>query len=887
MGRGTLRVRIVGDAGPLQTALRGAGTMLGGFARKAALALGAATVGAVGGSIRAFANFDQAMTQSLAIMGDVSDTMRGRMSDAAREVGRTTTFSATEAAEAYFYLASAGMDAEQSIAALPQVAAFAQAGNFDLARATDLATDAQSALGLAADDAATNLTNLERVTDVLVGANTLANASVEEFSEALTNRAGAAMRAVNMDIEEGVAVLAVFADQGIKGSEAGTLLRNTLTGLSENARNNADAFEDLGIQVFDSEGEMRNMASIVGDLEGAFEGMSTEQREAALAQLGFNQRQRDGILALLGNSEALADYEEQLRDAGGTAQDVAENQLDTFWAQLGLLKDMFVDVGLSIGEALMPYLERFVEYAQTNIIPAIEGIVAAFEEGGWSAAVEEAGRVFATLWDEIRPHLVTAMEAIGDWITGTMLPFVGDKLGDLAEAFWDWAADADPDVGLSGLLTRTVEWVGTEFVPAVAAAAGDAAPQIGKSMVDALDENIYGGQEGRARKIIDYWGLETVVWFSLAIRENFDLVRRAFDESLIIAAALRAGPAAVYRQLGGQLVTRVREGIVEGRHRVYTVVSELRTRMQAILAELPGIGFRLAVEMAGRIAEGIGRGIGNAVARARELRTQVTAVVQAMPGIFLAIGVSIIESLASGIAARIAAARASADTARNTVSQAFANAPTLLLNAGQQIIAGLVRGIASRVGSVAQSVRGIGNSVRNAIPNAGTMLRNTGLRIVYGLAGGIWAGASSVVSAAVGVVRRAVNAARAAAGIRSPSRVFAAMGAQMADGMASGMDSGQRLVAASARDLAALAERSAQADLSAAVTAAAPDWIREPASPTGASADDRRDDEPRTVHVTVVNELDGREVARRVTEHQIDESGELLVRQGRSGWGIA
>jgi TP901 family phage tail tape measure protein len=369
VAKGTLRIRIVGDASNLQRTLGNATGTLANFAKKGLLALGAATVAGVAGSIRAFANFDQAMTNSLAIMGDVSDTMRRDMSDAAREVAKTTQFSATQAAESYFFLASAGMDAEQSIAALPQVAAFAQAGMFDMARATDLATDAQSALGMIADDAAENLENLTRVTDVLVGANTLANASVEQFGSAV-QIAGGAMRMAGIEIEEGVAVLAAWADQGIKGDAAGTMFKSTLEGLQRFAILNADAFKDLGVAVYDTEGNMNNFADIVGDIEDALDGMSVEQQKSTLMQMGFNRQSLDGIMALMGLSDQIREYEGDLTGMAGVTQDVADKQLQTFWAQLGLVKDNLVDVGLSIGEALMPALMQFVDWIQEKL-PAI------------------------------------------------------------------------------------------------------------------------------------------------------------------------------------------------------------------------------------------------------------------------------------------------------------------------------------------------------------------------------------------------------------------------------------------------------------------------------------------------------------------------------------
>jgi TP901 family phage tail tape measure protein len=374
MAKGTLTIRLVGDDSSLKKALGSAEAGIGKMGA-VAMGIGAAALGALAGgvvySIKAFADFDQAMTKSVAIMGDVSQEMRGKMSDAARE---TTTFSATEAAESYLYLASAGLDAAQSIEALPKVAAFAQAGAFDMARATDLLTDAQSALGLAVDDATQNLENMARVGDVLVKANTLANASVEQFSESLTEKAGAALRNLNKEVEEGVAVLAVFADQGVKGSAAGTLLSSTLEGLTRTARTNAKAYEELGVAVFDSSGEMRNMGDIVGDLERALDGMSVEQRNATLASLGLTRTALDGIVALLGNADAIREYERELRNAAGTVDEVAANQLQTFWAQLGLLRDQVIDLAIQFGEKLVPHIMAFVEAISANM-PMVEQIL--------------------------------------------------------------------------------------------------------------------------------------------------------------------------------------------------------------------------------------------------------------------------------------------------------------------------------------------------------------------------------------------------------------------------------------------------------------------------------------------------------------------------------
>jgi TP901 family phage tail tape measure protein len=381
--------------------IKDAETALGKFGKFAAGAAAAATAAVVGiavASVKEFAKFDSALNQSIAIMGDVSETMRGEMSDAAREVAKQTTFSAEQAAESFFFLASAGLDAEQAIAAMPQVAKFAQAGMFDMALATDLATDAQSALGLSSDNAADNLANLTRITDVFVKANTLANTSVEQLATAFTTKAGNALKTLGKDVEEGAAVLALFADQGIKGEQAGTLLSNTLFGLSDRARLASDQFEELGIEVFDTDGNMKNLADIADDFTRALEGMSTEQQVATIAQLGFNKQSRTGLLALIGNADAIREYESALRDAGGTVDEVANKQLQTFSAQMELLKSRVFDVFITIGSALVPVLLDLVS-------------------------------AFAPLIDEIAPHLEAFFTALapliaqaGEFILNTFIP---------------------------------------------------------------------------------------------------------------------------------------------------------------------------------------------------------------------------------------------------------------------------------------------------------------------------------------------------------------------------------------------------------------------------------------------------------------------------------
>ncbi len=304
-------------------------------------------------------DIEREMNASLAIMKGVTADMREEMKRTAIDVARNTIVSTKEAAKSYFFLASAGKNAAQSVALLPKVATFAQAGAFDMAQATDLLTDAQSALGLTSKDVAKDIKNLTLVSDLLVGANTLANASVEQFSLALTAKAGSAIKAYNIELEDGLAVLAAYADQNVKAELAGNAFGRFVRLLTKAVRDNAKEFKRLNIEVFD-EGEFRQFADIIGDIEVALRNMTTEEKSAALETLGFKARIQAVILPLLGTSERIREYRQELKKMGGITEQVAGDQMTDFqkgWENLagsiseaaGGLQDFTDNLGEAMG----------------------------------------------------------------------------------------------------------------------------------------------------------------------------------------------------------------------------------------------------------------------------------------------------------------------------------------------------------------------------------------------------------------------------------------------------------------------------------------------------------------------------------------------------------
>lgn len=360
-------------------------------------------------SVKAFASFDDAMTQSTAIMGDMSDDLRGRMEEMAKTTATQSITSATDLAKAYYYLASAGMNAEQSLAALSTVEKFSVAGMFDMAQATDLLTDAQSALGLSSKNAQKNMEGLVLLSDVLVKANTLANASVEQFSKALTTKSAASLRNLNKDVQEGVAVLAAFADQGIKGELAGEKLAIVLRDLQTSVSKEAAAWKKMGLSVYDAQGKMLPLADIIEQMEKKMAPMSDQQKKATAEMLGFQDRSYSALQSLMGTSEKIRGYEKALRAAGGTTQDVADKQLKSFTSQMKILWNNIVDVSMEIGKSLVPALKKVSVWIQQAL--------------NWWRGLSNSAKDSILMFAGIAAAVGPALMILGK-IIGLMSPFI-------------------------------------------------------------------------------------------------------------------------------------------------------------------------------------------------------------------------------------------------------------------------------------------------------------------------------------------------------------------------------------------------------------------------------------------------------------------------------
>ena len=312
------------------------------------------------------ANFESAMSQVQATMGITKDSMStvdgqsvntmNTLSELAKKMGAETAFSASECAEALNYLALAGYDTEQMCDTLPTVLNLAAAGDIELASASDMVTDAMSALGMGVDEAGT-------MVDQMAKTASTTNTSVAQLGEGILT-IGATAKSIKGGTAELNTALGILANNGIKGAEGGTHLRNIILSLQNPTDKAALAMEELGLQVYDSEGNMRSMNDILGDLNSGMDGMTAAEKSNIIGKI-FNKTDLSSVNALLANTGSTwDDLQKSITDSGGAAGQMADTQLDNLQGQITILKSALEGLAISFGELLMPAIKQIVGWVQ-------------------------------------------------------------------------------------------------------------------------------------------------------------------------------------------------------------------------------------------------------------------------------------------------------------------------------------------------------------------------------------------------------------------------------------------------------------------------------------------------------------------------------------------
>ena len=351
-------------------------------------------------------SFQSSMSQVAATM-DVGVDQIQSLTDKAKEMGSTTAFTATQAADALNYLALAGYDANKAAEVLPSVLNLAAAGGMDLAYASDLVTDAMASLNLEA-----NKQNVDEFGNKLAKAASKANANVSQLGEAILTVGGTAAN-LKGGTTELTTALGLLANVGIKGAEGGTHLRNIILSLQSPTKDAREVMEQLGLEVYDTQGNMRQLDDILTDLNTVMAGMTQGQKDSVINAL-FNKTDLaavNGLLAAQGEQwESLAQQidaaGEAAGDSGAMAQ-MAETQLDNLQGSVTIMQSALEGLQLGIYDYLEPSLNEAAKWGSE----CFSALTKALSEGGPEAMLQAAGQIISDLAASVTaqlPGLVTS-----------------------------------------------------------------------------------------------------------------------------------------------------------------------------------------------------------------------------------------------------------------------------------------------------------------------------------------------------------------------------------------------------------------------------------------------------------------------------------------------
>jgi TP901 family phage tail tape measure protein len=389
-------------------------------------------------------SFDDAITQAAAKFPE--GIKRGSkefkaLGMRAREVAAQTKFTATEAAGALDFMAFAGFSANQAMALLPQTTTLATVANVDLARSTDIATDALGAFNLRADNTADLTRNLTRINDVFAKTITTSNTNLEQLFEGL-KQAGPVATAAGVSLEQTAAITGTLANAGIKGSLAGTQLKNMFLKLTATTPKAEKMLAKLGVRVADEQGNMRDFFHIIQDFEVGLRDMGSAQKSAALNTI-FGRRAVVGMNNILNiGSKELRRYSDRLNRSAGTAKEMAADIEKSLGNQLLKLKSAAIELGM-----------KFVDEFGKNMPGAIAWLTKAIRSFDIRPVVDAVKDVImvVTMFRDLVTILIRKLEPIAPLLIGVASALALMKIAIAAvtavQWLWNAAMTANP-IGL-------------------------------------------------------------------------------------------------------------------------------------------------------------------------------------------------------------------------------------------------------------------------------------------------------------------------------------------------------------------------------------------------------------------------------------------------------
>lgn len=707
------------DAKSKATSIGGSiGNGLKTAAKVGAAAIGVATA-AVGkfamDSIQAGGEFDKSMSQVAATMGmtveqlnateeemaNMSDAERqaaisaqesfGKLRDFAQEMGSTTAFSASQAADALNYMALAGYNTEEAMQMLPNVLNLAAAGDMELARASDMVTDAQSALGLQMED-------MEGFVDQLAKTASKSNTSVEQLGDAILTIGGTA-KILSGGTTELNTSLGILADNGIKGAEGGTKLRNVLLSLSAPTDKASALLESLGVQAVDTAtGNLKPLEEIMGDLSSSLDGLGSAEK-AEIINTIFNKQDIAAVNALLDtSSDRWKELSADIEDSKGAAEAMAKTQLDNLAGDVTMFQSALEGAKIAVSDGLTPTLRQFVQFGTSGLSKITE----AFKEGGLSGAMEAFGTILSdglNMVIKMLPDMINAgMQLLGALGQGILdnLPTIVDAAVQIVVMLVQGLVQALPQLA-QGVVTLI-----TSLAQSLYENSGTLL-ESGKQLLTFIWEGI----QNNLPTLLES-GAEMVSNLVNGFLENFPSMIEAAGNLLTEVLGYLYENYPKFMETGVNLLLNIVNGIVNNLPQIIQAVVTVITQFIATITQnLPQI-LQQGITILGKLIAGLIQAIPQLVAAIPQI---ISAIVETFGQFdWLSIGVNILEGIGQGILSAVGsvvdAAVSAAGQIWDSITGFFSiSSPSKkMMWAGQMIDEGFAKGIDDNIDLVEDAI---------------------------------------------------------------------------------------------------------------------------------------------------------------------------------------
>lgn len=649
----------------------------------------AATTTAVAGfgvaSVKTGMDFDASMSNVAAISGATGSDLES-LRDKAKEMGATTQFSASEAADAMGYMAMAGWKTGDMLDGIGGIMSLAAASGEDLATTSDIVTDALTAFGLQASDSG-------HFADVLAAASSNANTNVSMLGESFKYVAPVA-GSLGYTAEDTSIALGLMANSGIKASQAGTALRTLMTNMAKPTKQMATAMETLGVSLTDDEGNMKSLHEVMLDLRKGFSNL-TESQQAEVAASLAGKEGMSGLLAIVNASEGdFNKLTDAIYNSNGAAEEMERVMNDNLAGDIKILKSAFEGLQIAISDELSPTFREFVQFGADGL----SRLTTAFQEGGLTSAVQVFGELVSEglqlivdalpraievggqvllaiaqgIGEAIPKLLMTAIELLsklGDYLiqgaSGGEGSDFGTKLAEIIIAIGKFLVIAIPKLAEAAL--KIVAGLAMMIISSAAELLKAAGPLIAK-LVEGIGKQF--------KKLIEA-GKDIVKKIVEGIKNKFNDVRNS----------------------GKDIVTKISDGIKNSFNTIKSKASELINAFKSKIVESAQNLISSGAEIVVKIAYGIGTGFNNITNKVYELKDKIVQAVEACASWWENLGYNIVRGIADGITKFGAWVKNAimnlANEAWESIKSFFGiESPSKLMKwAGQMIDEGLAKGI--------------------------------------------------------------------------------------------------------------------------------------------------------------------------------------------------